>query len=613
MTDLAPYTFGDKLASTAPSCVVYAPAWPDRNANRTYGVGVSAAAAAQDGAATDEGLGRAICSTSFHWDTLLAAALPTFIDSLVAVLRSPTGVEYTFQVSGREVRGVGSGDQSAALVGRELASSGRRIAVTAASSTWQLELYPTPQLRAHYLSAKPRNNAMGISAAVFACALLFFWYEFYDRQRAAAVNARLLAYVRQLEAMKRELEEGIAREAEAQAAILAAKASAKEKDQFVAMVSHEIRTPLNAVAGATALLAGTALDAEQRDLVGLLEAGTAHVVLIVEDILLHGALVSGSFSVRREPLALAANVLDPAWRMVAMQHAQRAKVATLRVTRTVDADVPPVLLGDATRLTQVLTNLWSNAAKFTPAGGSIHLHVSAIAAASGEPFISFQVRDSGIGLAAGAQTAISASHLLLTPAAGDIDRVFLPFVQAQQSTVRQYGGTGLGLTARTFAACESVRVGPETTRHALQICRRIAHALGGDLTATSEGLGKGCTLTFTVPLCVPTGEPQLAGGPAAEDMPAEPPPLPLPSLPAAVPPAEPPHLSPEAGGVSVLVAEDDKLSQAVMRKVMSRLGLRLTLVGDGAAAVEAYTRGAFACFAESSAFVLTHVSRCRAL
>ncbi len=124
-------------------------------------------------------------------------------------------------------------------------------------------------------------------------------------------------------------------------------------------------------------------------------------------------------------------------------------------------------------------------------------------------------------------------------------------------------------------------------RPALQICRRIAHALGGDLTATSEGLGKGCTLTFTVPLCVATGE-QLAEGPATEDMPAEPPPLPLPPLPASLPPAEPP----EAGGVSVLVAEDDKLSQAVMRKVMSRLGLRLTLVGDGAAAVEAYKRGA---------------------
>jgi signal transduction histidine kinase len=175
------------------------------------------------------------------------------------------------------------------------------------------------------------------------------------------------------------------------------------------------------VSGATALLAGTRLDGEQRELVALLEAGTAHVVLIVEDILLHGALASGTFPVKREPLALAAAVLQPAWRMVSMQHAQRDKVATLRVTRTVDAAVPAVLLGDATRLTQVLTNLLGNSVKFTPAGGSIHLQVSVVTddedgaaeqhaaaapeAASRARWLRFQVRDTGIGLAAGARSA----------------------------------------------------------------------------------------------------------------------------------------------------------------------------------------------------------------
>jgi hypothetical protein len=299
------------------------------------------------------------------------------------------------------------------------------------------------------------------------------------------VNRRLLAYVRQLEQMARELEEGVAREAEAQAAILAAVArcvharaacamtcaasiltelpclappsnSSKEKDYFVAMVSHEartrtcllyfahpdasmhaqIRTPLNAVSGATALLAGTRLDGEQRELVALLEAGTAHVVLIVEDILLHGALASGTFPVKREPLALAAAVLQPAWRMVSMQHAQRDKVATLRVTRAVDAAVPAVLLGDATRLTQVLTNLLGNSVKFTPAGGSIHLQVSVVTdgdgaaeqhaaaapeAASRARWLRFQVRDTGIGLAAGARRACVAciSPLLLLTRSAD--------------------------------------------------------------------------------------------------------------------------------------------------------------------------------------------------
>jgi signal transduction histidine kinase len=200
----------------------------------------------------------------------------------------------------------------------------------------------------------------------------------------------------------------------------------------------QIRTPLNAVSGATALLADTPLNGEQRELVALLEAGTAHVVLIVEDILLHGALASGAFPVKREPLALRSGVLEPAWRMVAMQHAARARVAALRVTRVVDADVPDVVMGDATRLTQVLTNLLGNSVKFTPPGCSIHLHVSVVvadgvqqqalegakqqqqrvtpapdeaaaetAAAAKPPqrWLRFEVRDTGIGIAPGARSA----------------------------------------------------------------------------------------------------------------------------------------------------------------------------------------------------------------
>jgi signal transduction histidine kinase len=185
------------------------------------------------------------------------------------------------------------------------------------------------------------------------------------------------------------------------------------------------------VSGATALLAGTRLDGEQRELVALLEAGTAHVVLIIEDILHFGSLSSCTCPVKREPLALRSAVLEPAWRMVAMQHAQRTKVAALRVSREVGEGVPAAVLGDATRLTQVLTNLLGNSVKFTPAGGAIHLRVSVIAeeeggtvaelhAAASEPqqaaavvassrqqqrWLRFQVRDTGIGLAPGARAA----------------------------------------------------------------------------------------------------------------------------------------------------------------------------------------------------------------
>ncbi len=201
----------------------------------------------------------------------------------------------------------------------------------------------------------------------------------------------------------------------------------------------------------------------------------------------------------------------------------------------------------------------------------------------------------------------------------------MPFVQAEQSTVRKYGGTGLGLT----------------------ICQRIARAMGGDLTAQSAGLGMGTTLEFTIPLLTPVDHDAPPGGsrlcevteaaagplaaPAAEpavrdsavrdeagavhvgDVVAAPPALSA-GTPAAggtaataaaaagpsfVPP--PPLLpllallpaGPVASSTNILIAEDDALSQMVMRKVLRHLSLRHTLVANGAEAVEAYKRGAW--------------------
>jgi signal transduction histidine kinase len=181
------------------------------------------------------------------------------------------------------------------------------------------------------------------------------------------------------------------------------------------------------VGGATALLACTPLNDEQSELVALLEAGTSHVVAIIEDILMHGTLVSGSFPVAREPLDLARAVLDPAWRMICMQHSQRAKLASLRMRRDVADDVPAVIVGDSTRLIQVVTNILNNSLKFTPEGGSIHLQInvtdeapaasastSADGDAQGAPgerplWLRFTVTDTGIGIEPGARWCCTAA------------------------------------------------------------------------------------------------------------------------------------------------------------------------------------------------------------
>ena len=245
MTDLTDFTLADPPGAVNPSAVIYAPAWVERQDTYRVGQGLPQVSNASAPATTmapaplpadsvpagaNISYSRAISVIAFHWDAVLGGALPRFIDSIVAVLHSPTGKEFTFSVSGRTVHHVGPGNHHEELCGGH-AWMARRLNVTVAGSPWAITLFPTEALQKQYVTGKPRNIALGIAATILATALLFGYYELYDRRRAARVHARLLAYVHQLEAMQRALAAGYAREAEAKARVLAEEASSRQKDQ----------------------------------------------------------------------------------------------------------------------------------------------------------------------------------------------------------------------------------------------------------------------------------------------------------------------------------------------------------------------------------------------
>jgi CheY-like chemotaxis protein len=296
--------------------------------------------------------------------------------------------------------------------------------------------------------------------------------------------------------------------------------------------------------------------------------------------------------------------------MISFQHRLRDKLATITFTRAVAPDVPECILGDSTRLLQVLSNLLSNASKFTPEGGAITLSVDIQrdAPAGLEPteppeaWLRFRVQDTGIGLAK-----------------EKLQSVFLPFTQAEQSTVRVYGGTGLGLTVRPsrMSACTR-RLACSRECAGAQICRRIAAAMGGSLVAHSEGLGKGVTMEFVIPLrsgkkrrssTVVVDMSALSRAHPCDAAAAPPlPPQTSPDSPVSDGASSPASASADAAPpaatdcVRVLIAEDDKLCQTLMRKLLPKMGFIATLVDNGASAVEeacscGHDTGAFFCCA----------------
>ena len=250
-------------------------------------------------------------------------------------------------------------------------------------------------------------------------------------------------------------------------ATVEAKRANRAKTEFLAVMSHEIRTPLNSISGFTELLATTTrLTPQQRRYTDLVKTANAALLAIVNDILDFSKVEAGQLELERRPFSLSGLI----WDTVAIV-SPMAAVKNLRLNVTIEPGAPETIMGDHSRLRQILLNLLNNAIKFT-VKGSITVDVRKQIGTGDRDCIRFSVTDSGIGIPAEQQR-----------------RLFERFSQADSSISRKHGGTGLGLA----------------------ICRQLAELMGGEIGIVSEA-GRGSTVWFYAHLpqtTQPASEPEI--------------------------------------------------------------------------------------------------------
>ena len=300
-------------------------------------------------------------------------------------------------------------------------------------------------------------------------------------------------------------------------ALQKAQAASQAKSQFLANMSHEIRTPMNAVIGLAYLLERTPLNAEQADTLGKIKLSSQSLLSIINDVLDLSKIEASEMQVEQAPFTLGALLSE-----VASMSQMQAEAKGVSFEFHAHDGLPQAVLGDATRLRQVLSNLLGNAIKFTERGG-VQLTVLPLQVTSERARLRFEVKDSGVGIAAEA-----------------LPKLFVPFVQADTSTTRRFGGTGLGLS----------------------IVKQLVTLMGGEVGVHSlPQLGSEFWVELDFPVCDEAAVVSLMQ-------------------------VAPPPAGPGLSGVRVLVTDDSPINLEVARRILELEGARVWLASNGQRAVD---------------------------
>jgi PAS domain S-box-containing protein len=332
----------------------------------------------------------------------------------------------------------------------------------------------------------------------------------YDRQRK----------LQGVFAAARDITESKLVEAELHQARAAAESASETKSDFLASMSHEIRTPVNSIIGVAALLAKTTLTSEQRKYVEIFSRAGENLLLLINDILDLSKVEASQLDLERTEFS-PTELVDKTLEMLAV----RAEQKGLALVCEIAPGTPKNIVGDPTRVQQVLLNLLGNAIKFTETG-EVSLRVSPDGVS---PTLRFTIADTGIGIPA-----------------EKLAHVFERFTQADSSTTRRYGGTGLGLT----------------------ISRQLVELMGGRIWVESE-LGKGSVFSFAAPFEILTGA-KRETAPRIGDKPA------------------PPILA-----LNILLVEDYPDNRTITLAYLQDTPYRIEIAENGAIAFEKFVLGHF--------------------